>query len=477
MSMALVSEAVRRLGRSPALGPWLVGAYRAACRGGALYLIGLEPTRAIYVSGSMARDTNVVPGVSDIDLVSVAELATTEAELAFREALAARQRRLNAVVPAFHSLEYFDLADVAYLRAFGNGWVELDTAWRRVAGTAPPGLTDYRRPGHELRLARLVQALLTWRKSGCHLLDPRLGAADWVLTRAAERVLAVTLAMWLDHDRHEPLAHLLDAGARRGLAVPVPDRGPVRGRIRACLAASLTVLEHLADECTAGWSEAPSVAAAELHAPSPGAEARARSLVAAGFASAHLVPCETVERGHRLLALAAESDAPAAVVERAERAFLELPPATPADRFPSRPLVLTPRLWRAALVIDPSPWLGAALASGAARSFGAQAAPIVAPPPAELDTLLRLRSVELFYRARGRRFRIGKPFAPGRLAADLNLASLLARAMDTGEIALISRTVPRTEPAQIGALRDFVASRRAALRDELERRVSARVAS
>ncbi len=475
--MALVSETVRRLGRSPAFGPLLVGAYHAACRGGALYLSGVDPTRAVYVSGSMARGGNLVPGVSDIDLISIAELATTEAELAFRDRLAVRQRRLNAVAPVFHSLEYFDLADVPYLRAFANGWLELDTAWRRVAGTAPPGLTRYQRPPYELRLGRLDQALWAWRKSACHLLDPRLDAADWVLVRAAERVLAITLAMWLERDRHEPLLHLLDAGARRGLAFAAAADGTPRQRIRACLATSLEVLERFADECTAGWREPLTAAAAALHAPSPEAEARARSLVAAGFASAHLVPCETVERGHRLLVVAKNGEAPAAVVERAERAFRELPPATRANRYPSRPVVLTPRLWRAALVLDPSPWLGAALASGAARTLGAEPAPIVAPPATELDSLLRVRSVELFYRARGRRFRLNKSGAPARLAADLTLAEFLARAMDTGEIALISRDGPRTEPAQIDALRGFIASRRAALRDELDRRISARDAS
>jgi hypothetical protein len=475
--LALLTGAVRRFGRSPAIAPWLIAAYHAVCRGGARYLEGLEPARAVFVSGSLARGANVVPGVSDIDLIVIAELRTTEAELAFRDALSTRHRRLHTLVPVFHNLEYFEQEDVPYLAAFGNAWIELDSTWRLVAGTAPPA-PRYQRPAGELRLARLCQALVTWRKSGCQLLDPRLDAPDWVLARTAERLLAVMLAAWLGRDRHEPFAHLLEAAARQGLLIDIAQRDRPRAWIDTCLASGLDALDRLADACTAGWTEPLAASAPHaFEAPSSSAEASARSLITAGFASAHLVPDTSPERGYRVLAVAAHADRPSEVVERAQRAFRELPAATSSDRFPLRPWVLTPRLWRAAALLEPSPWLAAGLASGAARRYGAEAAPVLTPPPAELRSLLALRSVELFYRARSRRFRIDKPDTLQRLAADLTLAAFLARAADSGEMTLFCQAIPHSEAAQIAALRAFAASRRRALEPELERRASGPAAS
>ena len=222
--------------------------------------------------------------------------------------------------------------------------------------------------------------------------------------RAAERLLAVTLSMWLDWDRHDcfqPCSSGRAARAhRRGRLRPspfpgsaLPRRDPYRART-SCLRAvrrsgpslcrpprpSFTRRTPRPRLALARWSRRVSLR--RTWCP---ANRRTRASAARRGARERRAGC-----GGRL---------------RRHSRFETCPPPRRAH-FSGPAADTTRRPWRAAALLDPSPWLAAALAGGADRSFGAEPSPIPspAPPAAEFRALLGLRSVELFYRARGRRF-------------------------------------------------------------------------
>ncbi len=473
----------RRVANWPLLRPAAVAGYGLLAREVAQRLARVRAAEAVYLAGSLLAPRSVVPGISDIDLLVVADLPNVDAELAFRADLTELWRRVTSVFPVFYNLDYVDRADAPFLSALGQTWIsDFEKRFRLLAGTPLPSF-DFERPPQERAIERLIHALSKWRKSGCHLIDPRLEVEPWITTRAAERLLALVLAHRRGLSIEAPLDELLAESAPSSRLPEVKLAG-ARQRVVACLATALEVLEAFANECTAAWSSSWRLSASgTAPEPTPAEWGEARVLASHGFASVYVVPNGPSARAHRVIAVGAEGESAGAVLERASRAFCDLPAATPENRFPSRPVILTRSLWRATALIEPCPFIAAHIASGRCAVLGEPLPPPPAPPDEALEAILRTRAVELFVRPRTRLLRVGKASARRRLADDLRLAPVLTTALETGILELDggdAGAFPSPDSSErivLEALRRWVLVRRQGFAAELVAREAGETAS
>jgi hypothetical protein len=438
--VTIVARAVRAFG---ATGPGRAvgqGAYQAVARIAARWLMTLPDVESVYLTGSATRPSRVAPGHSDIDLVLFCDFRSRARELALRRALERRQALVNRALPLFYNLDYVDVRDVPYLRAFGTAWsIDLDQHGLRVAGSRLWD-TPATRPVSELRNERLVLALRRWMNTGSLLLDPGSSRDERVRGRTASRLLSDVCAEWVGRHRLDDPQQLVAEARRRAgsgsaIAALLDQPAPSTASLLEC---SLEVLDAFARELTADWTETWVIDGQVDRFPDrPALTELGRRALAAGFASVVLA-----RRGAMANDFAPIVVAPPGV---SARTVVRLAAQTLADahgllgelaKFCRRPVFVTHGLWRALSLADPAPFTGAGLACDNWRASGVVEGP---PAPSAIDrqAIVRARVVDTFTRLRAHGLRRGKMAAHVRRAITHDFRHhlvALRRALETSTI-------------------------------------------
>lgn len=380
----------------------------------AAHLFGrLDGIDGVYLTGSLTRPESLAPGYSDIDVVLAVNTASLADELRLRNDIARVQRRLNAFGPLFKNVDYVDLDDLDLYRRYGDAWaLDLDRRWAFLGGV------DRRDPAFEpprdaIRQERLVRALRRWFKAGSALLDPHDTREAFIRDRGAERLLADALAALTGRDRLDPLRSLLAAAATWD--TPAIRRLAEDGARDSSLAAARpgfllgyprpTLLEaalEAVDEAATDVARDGARAEVAVPAVSPRSELGDVTLTAraAGFEATLLVlraPSDGV-----ILLLDGENR-PAADRLRRHRGVLGKLGRLPEAQFPWArwPVLVTPSMWRAGVLFEPSLDGAATFVADA----GASLPDVWVPAPFERRELELRRRLAKMVRARGRRFR------------------------------------------------------------------------
>ncbi len=374
----------------------------------------LDGVDGVYLTGSLTRPESLAPGYSDIDLVLAVSTASLADELRLRNDIARVQRRLNAFGPLFKNVDYVDLDDLDLYRRYGDAWaLDLDRRWVFLGGVDRRDAA--RRPsGDAVRQERLVRALRRWFKAGPALLDPHDSREAFIRDRGAERLLADALAALTGRDRLDPLRTLLsaaaawDAPALRRLARDNEHASPLApvARWSSTLAPERTTLLEAA-------LEAIDLAAADV--------ARGGSLakIAAPVVSSRTELRDAARTAHTMgfeatvLALRAPRDGVILILDgenrsapdrlRRHRAMLDELGQLPEAQFPWArwPVLVTPSMWRAGVLFEPSLEGAATFVADASASLPE----VWVPASFERRELELRRRLAKIVRARGRRFR------------------------------------------------------------------------
>jgi predicted nucleotidyltransferase len=458
----LLGRLARRIG-STGLGRRAGAAvYGAAARAAARHLAPIPGVTSVYLTGSVARG-EADPGHSDVDLVVVGDCPTAAAEATLLRRLSVFQSRAAILGGLFYNLDYLDVREVPFARAFGGNWeMRLDAEGQALSGER---LWDAAcvRPAAEVRAERFSSALRRWLNTGSRLLDPDVRDPLDVRARDALRLLSDLR----DLSRPEPTRT-----GRGGAGAP----GPAPDATDALLGAAFDALHAFAVDVAKGFAgPIPKTAGAPEIALAPelrrwfdavtNSPVRSGMLVGRGAGSSDLVPV-----------LLVDDELPGADAVRVARERFGRTPFPRGERTTGmrRPVPLSASMWRALYLMEPAPFAGAAATQPVVVAGAAPPEP-KAPGPELVAALVRARIVQSFALCRGPALRpkLGAAHRERSFAERFSLLRALDRAVDDEvfDVTLGRRHDALSPEERAAVLRDFSERHRKRLAPALEERL------
>ena len=433
-----VAKVVLELNGIPAFRRAGCGAYRRVAQAAARVIASLRDVDGVYLTGSVTRPEFVVPGMSDIDLVAVAQIPTLESELRLRRQLRRAHRVLHASLPVFTNLDYLGVDDLEYVRAFPHAWaLDLDTSWQCLAGRNRLRADAPSVPREQARLVRLAQCIKRWGKAHPHLVEAT--ERERYTRVQTERLLIQALAAWQDRGRLTPLDVLLaDAGRTHTHPALGSLQSGAPRTIERMASASLEIVDRLAAEACRCWSSTwPRASRAQVVPVDSAVRHAADCLLGAGFSCVAVAPPGLCDPAAVLLAIGGDAIPPRELLRRARVAHSSMSqtPRTPL-RAAGRLVVWTRSVCQAAALAPTIPFVGSALASGALQTFGSELPVVRCPPPEVMDATLRTRVITSFTRPLVRPVRAPAEWDRMVAFAHHTLRPSMARAQDRGEFEL-----------------------------------------
>lgn len=439
------ASAVRRvlrtsLGRAVGRRMYATGAALAARAFG-----DLDGVVSVYAGGSFRRLETLSPGYSDVDLLLLTRpFDSVEAHLAFREALDRRMRRVHLAFPALQTLDYLDLTMLPIVRAHGNDFGRsIDARFVRLHGERrldPAIHATAREPVLDLALA-----LRRWCKACVFILRGEAHLEPFERRRLARKLLTDVVCAYTGLDRLEPFDAIVRA--TRALSVPPRQREVIDALddveslgtdafVAITLAAALVVLEMLADAQTEDF--VGSAVDGDTVAHDPDDVALAERARAAGASDAFVLTNLARSRTRQAFVLFGDDADASTVVARARRFVAR----TEGDRAHGlHTSFLTPPLVRAASLLDPLPFAGAAFAR---RARDTTSASVKTSPPHVTHMLVEAMLVRGLWRLPSLRFheRASCDLARGHVERELGALTHLLDVLAGAPLSLDVAPIP-----------------------------------